>query len=548
MNQLTVAPDNQTASPAAVAAVYVDGRRRSDLFVLSWSQLEPPHWGALVVACADGASLPPAGAAVRAELGGSSIEGVVTRHSLELGGGAALPTAHVAHRLAEDFSAPVSGLWCVEGGEPVAVASQRVRFGGPEGGCGAELNFRGRTCRLFDASSERAWTVADALGYLLATGAPAAVGAPTPRRLAELGAQCELDALEVTGLPLGEALAKVASAGGLALRAAGRAVEAYRPGDAGPVGRVSLAAPPASASAGDNLLHARLDLPQRPSRPNIVAIGARKRYESTFVLKGAWDPSLQNESWRTYVRSLSTRWTHHADVFRLWALNEHGGYSGAPWNLPVHDFSSIAPGEFPRRRARALLPALRMAAGEPLGVYVEYRLAADAQWHSWAGLPLISRRQCAVYLADDALPSDFVAAVRAGAAQVRVTACVEADARLRAEHPGDNGARTRVVHVPRARWRCVHSSSALGAAPPVAGQVDDSALLAAAARQAARQHAAMTAQLTLARVEPQWALGDRVARIDGRGIELAASRGVIPWVVAVEHDFAAQTTRLTIRG
>jgi len=333
----------------------------------------------------------------------------------------------------------------------------------------------------------------------------------------------------------------------------GKGIVVYRAGQSGPRRRIGLQ--PAGETFSPettNLWRGRLTFSRRPARPGVVVIGKKKRYESTFTLRKGWDPSLETTRWRDFVRSLSPNWSVLRDVYRKWVLNEHGWYSGPPWNLPVHDFSEVSAEDFALQVPRPFLPCLSSdPSGRTLGLVVEVRTGSSAPWRRWRGPLWASKCEAAIYLGGDALGGEFFSAAAAGEAQVRVTATIESDRPLKVCIDGDPGCGRELIDLSnRAGWDRVDSGSVffgddeLG--PPA--ERDDLALL----EQWARRHVetrrgSVEATFELGWVDTSYYVGDLVELLDGQALELRSGADSQPHVKAVRHDLSErQSTTLIL--
>jgi hypothetical protein len=571
---VSAVPRPATVRQAVVPEVYVDGQRRRDLKVLTWEALGPPVFGRIVLALHRGAQptravqmeevadLPPIGAAVQVRPQGlrEAVEfvGVVSAHRLELAEDGEALAAVVEHRLSQALSAVITSRWHLIGGQATAIPDARVRFNEDGLASDALVQLAGRSTRLFDAAATaRRWTVADALAYLLATAVPSTLTVPTRSELQGLAGGIDAGTLEVTGLGAAEALARVAARAGLEIRSSrrGLGLEVYRPGASGRSAEIALQPPGRALDLSQtNLWRGQVVLRRRPARRPVLALGAAKRYEATFTLAPGWDPALATTRWRDVARSHSPDWPLLADVYRKWVLNEHGWYTVAPWLLPVGDLSILSTADFRLLRPRMLLPCLSCNRnGASLGVVVEVRCGSDGPWGPWPGPLWISRDECAVYLGGDALPAEFFQAAAEGVASVRVTATVEADARLATDLAGDPELTTAVVDVSDlVRWQKVHASSIFagrsGLGP--ANVRDDSQAL----EELARCHSevvssALRGTATLGWVDVSCHVGDTVEQVRNRSIELRPSPQRLAFVRSVRHDFGpAQTTTIELEG
>jgi len=577
MQTVTVPASRQSATVvrSRPARVYVDGRRRADLKLLTWEVVPGPEFGRATLALhpsrlspAEGrieelASLPAVGTSVLlrpAPDSSGEMRGVVTAHIAAYDEDDERLTAEVTHGLGVRLAGTVVGSWRLVDGKPQYVADAAAAFNvGADARASAKTySIHGRAARVFDSSATAVeWTVADALAYLLAACVPAEVVVPSAEELSSLAGEVPLGALNTEGRSVAWALGQAAGRAGLAVRAArsGIGLVLYRPGIDGRRASVRLQRAGASfRPSGSNTPAGRVRLLRRPARPGVIALGERKRYESTFTLQPGWEESLGTDRWRDTTRTYGDNFTGLADVYRKWVLNEHGRYSDGPWGLDAYDFSPLSNEDFPLRVARRFLPCLSAdESGASLGVIVESRLGPEAGWLLWPGPAWVSPDECTIRLGGDTLPGAYFQAAAAGTAELRVTATVEADARLRVEIPGDAGVPPRVVPAPAGlAWQRVHPASIFhgeSAIGPADERDDTERLRKFAEAQARRVQDAMRAELTLGWIDTNCHVGDFVERIDGRGLELAARPDARPCVHRVVHDFGStQTTTLFVTG
>ena len=568
--------DERTAFRCRNARVYVDSVRRRDLKALSWEMVTGPPFGKAIVALdpsgisshpgiGDLYLLPPIGSAVLIrpdeEAGGSDLPGIVTAHLIDLAEAVEQLVAQVEHRLASALGTVISRRWQLDAdGLPREVVNARVRFnaGANMLASASTVPVNGREAHVFDSSRQgQPWTVADALGYLIATAVPEEVEAPAQAELEELAGSIELGAAEITGMTVAHALKDLAHRGGIALRAAadGQGLIFYRPGRQGRHRTISLQ--PAGSGLSltqSNLWRGQIELGRRPCRRRVVALGEPKYYESTFELSKGWDAALQPSRWRDFVRGQAVDWAAVSDVYRKWVLNEHGRYCVLPWLLPLHDFSSISAEDFLLPVARRFLPCLSAdVQGQSLGYVVEFSLDDGTTWQRWAGPLWVSSTDCSIYLGGDGLPGEYFGAAAEDLVRVRITATVAADSRLSVEIPGDAGAAAEVIRLSgRAAWRKVHSGSIFyqkeGLGAPA--EMDDTLLLC----QMAQRHAetissAAEGKLKLGWTDTTFNVGDIIERVEGRPLELASNPDARLHVVSVKHDFGThQSTTLFVSG
>jgi hypothetical protein len=510
--------------------------------------------------------LPPVGSRLQICWPGSAwcalFDGVVTAQHARVG-----PEGEELSLDVEDFlairlrSAPV-GRWQQRDGAPVFVPEGDCVFNDSRGGLASSdlMAINGRACRVFAAADAgQAWTVADVLGYLLATGVPADVTVPGPGELNSLAGDVFAPPFASADEPIAKVIAHAAALGGLAVRGSldqfggglTRGLVFYAPGVTGR--RLSVGLQRAGETldlARTNLWQGHVTVAARPGRPGALALGALKRYESTFTLQRGWETGKQTNYHCDFTRSQARNWPDVADVFRRWVLNESGKYSGPPLNLTPYHFAALAPDDFLADVPRRLWPCLSVdAGGKSLGIVVVISLDGGATWQFHDGSARVLTQECGIVIDDDALGADYFQAALSGSVRVRVTATVESDRRLAATRVGDASCPVRIIRVPSAQWAKVCADSVFHAAAKSPAECDDSADLSRLlAGIDAGAQGMVQAELTLARLSPACNVGDLVERIDGRGVELASMTGVLPHVREVEHRCDDWTTRITIGG
>jgi hypothetical protein len=156
-----------------------------------------------------------------------------------------------------------------------------------------------------------------------------------------------------------------------------------------------------------------------------IAEAAGPVVESTFALVGGWDAADEALADGEYSKSGSSDFEAVANVFRLWVLNEDGAFTAEPFDRgPAFDLTTLfddgrAIEPQPLRFGHALS---QDAAGRSVGVVVEMSIDGGASWSRYPGTASVLSDRAGVYLADDALPAGFLAAVRGGVGKIRVTA------------------------------------------------------------------------------------------------------------------------------
>lgn len=571
MQTVTIQPQNYFSGvvPCDSPRVYVDGRRRRELQVLSWQCDPAPKFGRVRLAVRETLSvvraagfqtagrLPDVGSEVLVTpalgFGAAEFPGLLVQHDVASGEAGERIVAVVEHRLTSHTQATLLGRWERSDGSVVYAGNKPLHFNTSSAtlsGRRAE-SFQGRVAPAFAPVDGRRWSVAGALAYLFAAGLETTVEAPSFEELDRLAGAIDLGAFEATGMTLSAALSEAARRGGLEVRAArsGLGVVVYRPGRDGRKSRIRLQLSGGDLNAAEtNVSGGRIVVGRRPSRPPVRVVGAAKRYEATFPLQPGWDRASATTRWRDSVRRRAADTPERQDVYRRWVLNEHARYEP----VPVFDATSLGE-DFLIRRARRFAPCISTdAAGGARGVIVEFRTSPGGAWRRWPGPVWVASEECAITFGGDVLPGEYFQAVLSDTAEVRVTASVDSDRHIEAEVAGDAGLPAEVHdHAGRALWRAVHSTSVFhpGGALPVVVRDDTTSLLAYARRRRDALGCADTMTVTLGWVDTACTVGDVVERLDGPGLELASQPHRQAHVRTVRHDFErTQQTTLILEG
>ena len=561
METLTIASGLAGTIPCVQCAVYVDGICRGDLAIIEWHELPGPRFGSLTIQSSlasrieDGKSLPQIGQNIFVESGAAQFAGVVTSHDLSVGPDTEQIVAVVGHLLATKLAKTIRGIYRSNGGAVVHLPLENLRFNTDDNHL-ASVKWQmlnGRTTRVFDSGADACpWSVADALAYVLAAGVDGNVQCPTYQEISALGGEIPLEGFDASDSDAAKVVVELARKACLSVRAAseGVGIVIYQSGKSARRQSIRLQKAGSSlAGLSSNLWRGAIGLSRRPGQPTVVGVGAKKKYECTLELLKGWDPSLEAGRFRDFVRSQSSDWTSHCDVFRKWVLNEHGRYSQSPWNLTKTDFASVSAADFLTSAARKFLPCLsRTKAGDSMGVVIETLCGYNADWQRWPGAAWIGTDECGVYLGTDALPVDYFQTAQAGNVRLRVTATIEADTCISSVAVGD--APSRTVDLSRSfGWAKVHNSSIFKSSSHLGkpAELDDTTALSAAVRHIQQARSVPTlAELTLGWCDFSFRVGDVIDRIDGRGIDLARSPQASPAVAQVRHDLTAQTTHIVL--
>jgi hypothetical protein len=571
MQTVTIQPQDYFSGvvPCDSARVYVDGRRRRELQVLSWQCDPAPKFGRVRLAVRETLSvvravglqhssrLPDVGTEVLVVpalgFGAAEFPGRVVQHDAATSEAGERMVAVVEHALISATRQTLLGRWERSGGAVVYAGNKPLHFNTSSHTLAGRWGetFNGRVALPFDPVEGRRWSVAGALAYLIAAALPSTIEAPSYTELERLAGAIDLGAFEANGMSLAEALAEAAHRGGLEVRAAraGLGIVIYRPGRDGRKSHVRLQLSGRDLNAAEtNISAGRIVAGRQPSRPPVRVVGAAKRYEATFLLQPGWDSSTASSRWRDSVRSAAAEWHERQAVYRRWVLNEHAHYE----NVPAFDAATLGE-DFLVRRARQFQPCISTNTNEDeLGVIVEVRTSPAGAWRRWSGPVWVSRDECAIVFGDDALPADYFAAVVAGAAEVRVTAGVDSDRHIEAEAAGDAGLPAEVHdQAGWSLWRAVHPTSRFhpGGTLPVVVRDDTMSLEAFARRRSNALGRANTMTVMLGWVDTSCSVGDVVERLDGPGLELASQPHRQAHVRTVRHDFErTQQTTLILEG
>ncbi len=170
--------------------------------------------------------------------------------------------------------------------------------------------------------------------------------------------------------------------------------------------------------------------------------------ESTFVLIGGWDPSLEGEPDSSYSKLNNPGFGPFENVFRLWALNEDGRFSAAPFHrgdpfdLTTFFSEGLDPDQAPgpvRPRPLRFEPGLTLDdTGARRSAVVEFSLDSGQTWSLYTGPVVVRTDRAGVYLDDVTLDAAYLAAAKAGGARVRVTASLRSPVPVTAQRWSGN--------------------------------------------------------------------------------------------------------------
>ncbi len=164
------------------------------------------------------------------------------------------------------------------------------------------------------------------------------------------------------------------------------------------------------------------------------------RIESTFELSKGWDPALEGEPDEAYSKLHSSDFVTYADVYRLWALNEDGQYSGPPYlQGPPFDLANFFedPSIWPQP-LRFLPTLIKDSAGVTKPPIVEMSTDGGTSWLVYPGPIQFSTDRAAIYLNDTTLPTLFLTSAKLGDAKIRVTASLQSPVLVQVERWSGN--------------------------------------------------------------------------------------------------------------
>lgn len=403
-----------------------------------------------------------------------------------------------------------------------------------------------------------AWTLDEAVAHLLAEyGRSEVVGTPPPAEIRSALEASVLRNVRLEGRTLGEALdALLELAGGMVTVAVephengvSRRLEILMP-DGAPAcwlahQRLGGRFDPAATQFSDMAATMRFETAPR----RYAARGDRKVYESTFELVKGWAASLGSNNPEELNPSQNPNFDGVRDLFRKWVLNESGEYTeGQYYSGPAANLGTLFEGAAYCLRRRRFIECLSCDdLGRSFGVYVEISLNGGSTWRRMAMAARVLRDECGIYLTDDPLPASFIMAAMRGLVRIRVTAAIESDSCIVAEHvaPGTSElpGRTRHLNVP-ASYRCrkrAPTSRFYGNAP--ADETDDTQRLQELVNAAyeADRRCPVPAHIEVPYLALGYRVGQRLLGVQGRHLDFArreSSYESAPMVKKVRWHFA----------
>jgi hypothetical protein len=283
--------------------------------------------------------------------------------------------------------------------------------------------------------------------------------------------------------------------------------------------------------------------PHWPTRH--VAVASGKAVESTFELLAGWDPAGEGMADSEYARSTSSDFDAVANVYRLWLLNENGALGGEAFDLTSLFGQSRAIGP----QALAFADCLTLdEAGRRLPAVVDVSIDAGQNWSRYSGPARVLRDRAGVYIDDDLLPADYLAAAKVSEARIRVTAtltCPLPQELVRWSGNAFAGQYRTATHRLDDVFALRQVLASSKFADDVAGGLrkaderdDRTAMESWLSRLASRPDGETATRLIST---AGLALGLRI------GDRLAGESGGPMWLQCVEHDWRAGGTRLTWR-
>ncbi|MCC7145150.1 MAG: hypothetical protein IT443_01755 [Phycisphaeraceae bacterium] len=272
----------------------------------------------------------------------------------------------------------------------------------------------------------QAWTVRTALEYLSAAGGLDLIVNLIPGEIehAPLLSSVDLDQ------PIGAGVEAILESYGLRIvrqmdRDGGKFIERRTVKPWRGQRRISLSSAQGGAAHAPVLKVQAHRPPVAAARPWVL-LGSPWEVESTFELVPGWDPTLEDPQLPDYTfsRTNNSQFTRYANVYRLWALNEDGAFSAAPYQRgPAFDLGGFFASAWIRPQRLQFGSCLTLDdAGRRMGPIVEYWTDPAFGWRTFPGQVEMRADRAAVYLGDADLPGGFLAYARLGLAKLRITA------------------------------------------------------------------------------------------------------------------------------
>lgn len=482
---------------------------------------------------------------------------------------------------ARDFSSTMErvtiyGQWAGgPDGSAVFLAGLDTTFN-PDGSANAdptptEINGSSFTLFCTEPSQARPFRYAEVIDYLLCGYLPAGyLERPCIERIVGLTENLIARDLDVTGLNLAEALHRCCERTGLEFKFVPRLAET------GPKQAIVLYKKDAGREielncqlSGEQLSISKTNIATLNSKKNFwpvthkyIGQGDFKVYEATFNLVKGWGPADEDTDYDKFSPSTNADFYKVKDVYRKWALNEAGDYSGQPYNQgDAFDFSLVFESCNYAVRRRRFWPSLTTdKQGKSLGYFLQ--VSFDDGLHWWQYLYAFNNllNECGIWLSSDRLdPNTWVAAIK-GVLKFRITASLISDERLSCEVSDGpvNSTAPVVEHITRLprqfKYRKVTGQSIFANSPDdalgVPDEIDDTAALYEFVR-----HQAAASSDTIETVDVQtpilsldYEVGDRV-NVSPESRDLLGTRNdnrSFAHIERVQMDFAKQCTNLKI--
>lgn len=439
--------------------------------------------------------------------------------------------------------------------------------------------FTGRARRLHGGTHPVAWKLSDVVFYLLTFGATIGRSAFTVPPLRYFQGVIDDTSADITNLEIPdgtsvpEALSLVLAPFGYGwyvnFDAPGRrSIRIFRRGLVTRLSTLKLQRPGEIVeSTLSNVAGIDLEIDVSSCINSVKGIGGQPKYEGTWLLVACW-PVAQDNTPVAQMHVNHANFNTVRNVWRKWALNENGDYNGLrPTITKRFDFRragipASAVGAIARRRR--FLETLSTtsdgdAAGKVSGCRVEYW--DGAKWRDVTVQCVISDVECAVYFSGEHAPEEIFKHGGNNSA-VRVTASIEMDnpivgyAPKRAasclKHTNEAVLDLRTQYSFRERLKAgPNASSFIGAAGITATEHDDRTAIQVFCTHVRDTYdkATISGPIELEGLDwPQYKLGDGVAGIQGRNINLAASTfgPIYPQIIAITYNVQEQRTSLQL--
>ena len=272
----------------------------------------------------------------------------------------------------------------------------------------------------------------------------------------------------------------------------------------------------------------------------IKLLGDFKTYESTFELQPGWTSSYSIFP-KEFQKSSSENFRDNQNSFRKWVLNETGNYSGTQFLL-----KSIS-SDFKKTEGKFFTPPVsKDSQGKTHNYLVEFKSKSEANWKVYPGTVWGFENECAIYFDDDKLPADYLKLAIAEQVQVRITASIASDVRLKHILPNVQSKKSITKVFDDAKWHAAAANSVYNSTNSESIIVNDIDKLQTRASKLVQANTfANIAEFTLPEINTAASLG-QVLKLSATSIQLPASDIFI--ANEILHDFKTLSTKIKFEG